>query len=118
MKNCGGGAAHRRQPRHGFLAMQRRKTQLLGPGSSWMARWSYYGLWLELKGTGAGDPWRSRGRRAAEQGGRGAWASVAAAGVRVRVQRGSELPFVGRRSNTGARARGEKAAGDLGVVAR
>jgi hypothetical protein len=64
MKNCGGGAAHRRQPRHGFLAMQRRKTQLLGPGSSWMARWSYYGLWLELKGTGAD---RSRGS-VAEQG--------------------------------------------------
>jgi hypothetical protein len=61
MKNCGGGAAHRRQLRHRFLVMQRRKTQLLGPGSSWMARWSYYGPWLELKGTGAVDPRRSRG---------------------------------------------------------
>jgi hypothetical protein len=105
MKNCGGGAAHRRQLRHRFLVMQRRKTQLLRPLAG-------------AEGHRSGGSAAEQGRRAAEQGGRGAWASVAAAGVRVRVQRGSELPFVGRRSNTGARARGEKAAGDLGVVAR
>jgi hypothetical protein len=54
-----------------------------------------------------------QGRRAAEQGGCGAGASVAAAGIRVRVQRGLGLLLVGRRGHIGMRARGEKIAGDL-----
>jgi hypothetical protein len=44
------------------------------------------------------------GRRAAEQGGCSAGASVAAVGIRVRVQRGLGLLFVGRRGTLGVRA--------------
>jgi hypothetical protein len=44
------------------------------------------------------------GRRAAEQGDCGAGASVVAAGIRVRVQRGLGLLFVGRRGTLGVRA--------------
>jgi hypothetical protein len=51
------------------VTMQGRKTQLSGLGSSWMARWSYYGPWLELKGTRAVDP---RRRRSAPSGGKAA----------------------------------------------
>jgi hypothetical protein len=62
-----------------------------------------------------GEP--KRVTRRSKRGG-GAGASVVAAGVRVRVQRGLGLLFVGRRGHIGVRARGEKLAGDLGEELR
>jgi hypothetical protein len=54
--NRDGGAAHRRQLRHEFPAMQRCRIQLLGSGSFWMARGSGRGGCGGLRRGGAAQP--------------------------------------------------------------
>jgi hypothetical protein len=82
MRNCGGGASHRRRLRFQFQRKQGSGVDAEAPDSFLMARWSYCGPWLELKGTGAVDPRRSKWaaalglrwqRRGLELGFRGGW---------------------------------------------
>jgi hypothetical protein len=75
-------------------------------GASWRQGEAAAGLG---RGWVAAERWvrgGAGGRQAAEQGSCGTGASVAAAGIRVRVQRGLGLLFVGRRGTLSVRAQG------------
>jgi hypothetical protein len=106
VSNHGGGESHRRRPRVEFRPLHRPGLRVESSGSFLAAMRICRGPWPGLGCGGATGPQRSRGRRAAEQGGCGAGASVAVAGISVRVQRGLGLLFVGRRGTLGVRAQG------------
>jgi hypothetical protein len=65
--NWRGGADHRRRLRGKIPAMQKRRAQLLGSGSFWMARGSGRGGCGGLGCGGAVQPRRGRGCSAAEE---------------------------------------------------
>jgi hypothetical protein len=67
VRNRENGASHRRRLRFQFRHGQVSGVDAEASDSFLIPRWSYCGPWLELRGTGAVDPRRSRSRGAAGQ---------------------------------------------------
>jgi hypothetical protein len=83
--NWDSGAAHRRRLRHKFPAMPKRRVQLLGSGSFWMARGSRRGGCRGLWHGGAAARRRGKEGDAAEPRGGGARGLVGGEGRAQKV---------------------------------